>query len=127
MKPFLILFLCTFFTIPFAQAKRGIEEALFTWTDSPSSTLNVIWLVEEDEPTRFVWGKEGEKIERTAEIYRQSFYEKAISFWGIASDVKNARFSLPSLKDAEVEACRVQLTGLSPDTVYWVKLGEKRI
>jgi hypothetical protein len=125
MKSFFITLLCSLFILQFAQAKRGIEEALFTWTDSPSTTLNVIWLVEEDEPSRFAWGKEGEKIDRQAEVYRQSFYEKAISFWGIASDVKNARFSLPSLKDADVEACRVQLTGLSPDTVYSVKLGKK--
>ncbi len=125
MKLFLINFLCSLSILQIAQAKRGIEEALFTWTDSPSTTLNVIWLVEEDESTRFAWGKEGEKIDRQAEVFRQSFYEKAISFWGIASDVKNARFSLPSLKDADVEACRVQLTELSPDTVYCVKLGKK--
>ena len=125
MKLSWITFLFSLFILQIAQAKRGIEEALFTWTDSPSTTLNVIWLVKEDEPTSFAWGRDGEKMDRQAKVYRQSFYEKAISFWGIASDVKNARFSLPSLKDADVEACRVQLTGLSPDTVYCVRLGKK--
>lgn len=125
MKSFLIIFLFSLSILQIAHAKRGIEEALFTWTDSPSTTLNVIWLVEEDDSTRFAWGKEGETVDRQAKVYRQSFYEKAISFWGIASDVKNARFSLPSLKSANVEACHVQLTGLIPDTVYCVKLGKK--
>ena len=101
MKLLLITFLCSLFIVQLAQAKRGIEEALFTWTDSPSTTLNVIWLKEEDEPTRFAWGRDGEKIDRQAEVFRQSFYEKAISFWGIASDVKNAclLYTSPSPRD----------------------------
>ena len=125
MKSFLISFLCSLFILHFVQAKRGIEEALFTWTDSPSTTLNVIWLVEEDEPTRFSWGKEGEKIERSTQVSRHSFYGMIFSLWGIASDIKNIRLSFPSLKNADVEVCQVQLTGLSPDTVYCVKLGKK--
>ncbi|MDC0369385.1 metallophosphoesterase family protein [Opitutales bacterium] len=122
---FLVPFLFFLFLIQFSQARRGIEEALFTWTDSPSTTLNVIWLVEEDEPTDFKWGKQGGEINRNAVIKRQSFYEKTLSFWGLALDVKNGRFSLPSLKNADVEVCQVQLTGLAPDTVYCVKLGKK--
>ena len=125
MKPFLVIFLFSLFLIHFSQARRGIEEALFTWTDSPSTTLNVIWLVEEDDPTDFKWGKQGGEINRNAVIKRQSFYEKTLSFWGLALDVKNGRFSLPSLKNADVEVCQVQLTGLAPDTVYCVKLGKK--
>ena len=125
MKPFLVIFLFSLFLIQFSQARRGIEEALFTWTDSPSTTLNVIWLVEEDDPTDFKWGKQGGEINRNAVIKRQSFYEKTLSFWGLALDVKNGRFSLPSLKNADVEVCQVQLTGLAPDTVYCVKLGKK--
>ena len=122
---FLVPFLFFLFLIQFSQARRGIEEALFTWTDSPSTTLNVIWLVEEDDPTDFKWGKQGGEINRNAVIKRQSFYEKTLSFWGLALDVKNGRFSLPSLKNADVEVCQVQLTGLAPDTVYCVKLGKK--
>ncbi|MDA7823726.1 metallophosphoesterase [Opitutales bacterium] len=125
MKTFLVIFLFSLFLIHFSQARRGIEEALFTWTDSPSTTLNVIWLVEEDEPTDFKWGKQGGEINRNAVIKRQSFYEKTLSFWGLALDVKNGRFSLPSLKNADVEVCQVQLTGLQPDTIYCVKLGKK--
>jgi hypothetical protein len=125
MRPFLVIFLFSLFLIHFSQARRGIEEALFTWTDSPSTTLNVIWLVEEDDPTDFKWGKQGGEINRNAVIKRQSFYEKTLSFWGLALDVKNGRFSLPSLKNADVEVCQVQLTGLAPDTVYCVKLGKK--
>jgi len=125
IKPFLVIFLFSLFLIQFSQARRGIEEALFTWSDSPSTTLNVIWLVEEDEPTDFKWGKQGGEINRNAVIKRQSFYEKTLSFWGLALDVKNGRFSLPSLKNADVEVCQVQLTGLAPDTVYCVKLGKK--
>ena len=122
---FLVPFLFFLFLIQFSQARRGIEEALFTWTDSPSTTLNVIWLVEEDDPTDFKWGKQGGEINRNAVIKRQSFYEKTLSFWGLALDVKNGRFSLPSLKNADVEVCQVQLTGLQPDTIYCVKLGKK--
>ena len=125
MRPFLVIFLFSLFLIHFSQARRGIEEALFTWTNSPSTTLNVIWLVEEDDPTDFKWGKQGGEINRNAVIKRQSFYEKTLSFWGLALDVKNGRFSLPSLKNADVEVCQVQLTGLEPDTVYWLKLGKK--
>ena len=125
IKPFLVIFLFSLFLIQFSQARRGIEEALFTWSDSPSTTLNVIWLVEEDEPTDFKWGKQGGEINRNAVIKRKSFYEKTISFWGLALDVKNGRFSLPSLKNADVEVCQVQLTGLQPDTIYCVKLGKK--
>ena len=125
MKSLLITFLSSLFILQIAHAKRGIEEALFTWTDSPSTTLNVIWLVEEDDPTDFKWGKQGGEINRNAVIKRQSFYEKTLSFWGLALDVKNGRFSLPSLKNADVEVCQVQLTGLAPDTVYCVKLGKK--
>ena len=125
MKPFLVIFLFSLFLIHFSQARRGIEEALFTLTDSPSTTLNVIWLVEEDDPTDFKWGKQGGEINRNAVIKRQSFYEKTLSFWGLALDVKNGRFSLPSLKNADVEVCQVQLTGLQPDTIYCVKLGKK--
>ena len=125
MKPILIIFLFSLLLIHSSQARRGIEEALFTWTDSPSTTLNVIWLVEEDEPTDFKWGKQGGQINRNAVIRRKSFYEKTVSFWGLALDVKNGRFSLPSLKDADVEVCQVELKGLQPDTVYCVKLGKK--
>ena len=59
--------------------------------------------MEEDEPTDFKWGKQGGQINRNAVIRRKSFYEKTVSFWGLALDVKNGRFSLPSLKDADVE------------------------
>ena len=124
MKSFWITFLCSLFILYFVQAKRGIEEALFTWTDSPSTTLNVIWLVEEDEPTRFTQGQEGEKIDRQAEVYRQSFYEKSHFLLGdLASDVKNARFSL--LKDADVEACRYGSPVLVGIRVYCVKVRGK--
>ena len=125
MKTLLLTFLLSLFIIQFCPARRGIEEALFTWTDTPSTTLNVIWLVEEDESTDFKWGKQGGEINRNAVIKRKSFYEKTISFWGLALDVKNGRFTLPSLKNADVEVCQVQLKGLHPDTVYCVKLGKK--
>jgi hypothetical protein len=36
------------------KGAKGIEEALFTWTDSPSTTLNVIWLVKDKDPTLFL-------------------------------------------------------------------------
>ena len=39
------------------KGAKGIEEALFTWTDSPSTTLNVIWLVKDKDPTLFLWGQ----------------------------------------------------------------------
>ena len=120
-----LITLSIFFLSSWLQARKGIEEVLFTWTESPSTTLNVVWLVEENEPTRFKWGKQGEEINQNAVIKRQSFYEKTLSFWGLALDVKNGRFSLPSLKDADVEVCQVQLTGLRPDTIYCVKLGKK--
>jgi hypothetical protein len=120
-----LITLSIFFLSSWLQARKGIEEVLFTWTESPSTTLNVVWLVEENEPTRFKWGKQGEEINQNAVIKRQSFYEKTLSFWGLALDVKNGRFSLPSLKDADVEVCQVQLTGLQPDTIYCVKLGKK--
>lgn len=80
---------------------QGVEKALFTWTDSPATTLNVIWLVREDEPTRFSWALAEGNSSHSAKVKRHSFHE-----------------------DADVEVCQVKLTGLTPATTYRVVLGE---
>ena len=84
------------------KAGKGIEEVLFTWTDSPSTTLNVIWLVKHKDPTLFLWGKTDDKVPGAAEVKRHSFY-----------------------KGSGLEVCQVQLTGLSPDAGSRVFLGDK--
>tara|TARA_Y100001978_G_C23612335_1_gene394204 strand:+ start:146 stop:400 length:255 start_codon:yes stop_codon:yes gene_type:complete len=56
------------------KGAKGIEEALFTWTDSPSTTLNVIWLVKEKDPALFLWGKMDDPHPSSAEVKRHSFY-----------------------------------------------------
>ena len=55
------------------KAAKGIEEALFTWTDSPSTTLNVIWLVKDKDPTLFLWGKADDQFPSSAEVKRHYF------------------------------------------------------
>ena len=77
------------------KGAKGIEEALFTWTDSPSTTLNVIWLVKDKDPTLFLWGQADQKDTQSAEVQRHSFY-----------------------KGSGLEVCQVQLTGLNPR--YWI-------
>ena len=84
------------------KGAKGIEEALFTWTDSPSTTLNVIWLVKDKDPTLFLWGQADQKDTQSAEVQRHSFY-----------------------KGSGLEVCQVQLTGLYPNTGYRVFLGDK--
>ena len=79
-----------------------MEEALFTWTDSPSTTLNVIWLVKEKDPTVFLWGKTDDQSPSSAKVARHSFY-----------------------KGSKLEVCQVQLTGLCPNKGYRVFLGDK--
>ena len=100
-----LLFVLTSFLLSFTNplsGAKGIEEALFTWTDSPSTTLNVIWLVKDKDPTLFLWGKTDDQFPSSAEVNRHSFY-----------------------KGSGLEVCQVQLTGLSPDTGYRVFLGDK--
>jgi len=80
---------------------QGVEKALFTWTDSPATTFNVIWLVREDEPTRFRWGLADGNSTLSAKVKRHSFHE-----------------------DSDVEVCQVNLTGLRPATTYRVVLGD---
>ena len=84
------------------RGAKGIEEALFTWTDSPSTTLNVIWLVKDKDPTLFLWGQADQKGTQSTNVKRHSFY-----------------------KGSGLEVCQVQLTGLSPNTGYRVFLGDK--
>ena len=84
------------------KGAKGIEEALFTWTDSPSTTLNVIWLVKEKDPALFLWGKTDDPHPSSAEVKRHSFY-----------------------RDSKLEVCQVLLRGLSPNTGYRVFLGDK--
>jgi hypothetical protein len=84
------------------KGAKGIEEALFTWTDSPSTTLNVIWLVKDKDPTLFLWGKADQKDTQSAQVQRHSFY-----------------------KGSGLEVCQVQLTGLNPNTGYRIFLGDK--
>lgn len=84
------------------KGAKGIEEALFTWTDSPSTTLNVIWLVKDKDPTLFLWGKTDDQSPSSTEVKRHSFN-----------------------KGSKLEVCQVQLTGLSPDTGYRIFLGDK--
>ena len=84
------------------KGAKGIEEVLFTWTDSPSTTLNVIWLVKDKDPTLFLWGQADQKNTQSTKVKRHSFY-----------------------KGSGLEVCQVQLTGLSPDTGYRVFLGDK--
>ena len=50
------------------KGAKGIEEALFTWTDSPSTTLNVVWLIEDKDPTLFLWGQADQKDTQSAEV-----------------------------------------------------------
>ena len=57
----------------FSNGAKGIEEALFTWTDSPSTTLNVIWLVKDKDPTLFLWGKADDQFPSSAEVKRHYF------------------------------------------------------
>ena len=85
-----------------SNGAKGIEEALFTWTDSPSTTLNVIWLVKDKDPTLFLWGQAEQKDTQSTKVKRHSFY-----------------------KGSGLEVCQVQLTGLTPDTGYRVFLGDK--
>ena len=89
------------FTSPLSGAK-GIKEALFTWTDSPATTMNVIWLVKDNDPTLFLWGQADQKDTQSAKVKRHSFY-----------------------KGSGLQVCQVQLTGLNPDTGYRVFLGDK--
>ena len=57
------------------KGAKGIEEALFTWTDSPSTTLNVIWLVKGKDPTLFLWGQADQKDTQSTNVKRHSFYK----------------------------------------------------
>ena len=104
MKLFLsILLSLTSLILSFSlKGSKGIEEALFTWTDSPSTTLNVIWLVKDKAPTLFLWGKTDDQLPSSAEVRRHPFY-----------------------KGSKLEVCQVQLTELSPNTGYRVFLGDK--
>ena len=60
------------FTSPLSGAK-GIEEALFTWTDSPATTMNVIWLVKDNDPTLFLWGQADQKDTQSAKVKRRDW------------------------------------------------------
>ena len=84
------------------KGAKGIEEALFTWTDSPSTTLNVIWLVKDKDPTLFLWGQADQKDTQSTNVKRHPFY-----------------------KGSGLEVCQVQLTGLSPNIGYRIFLGDK--
>ena len=100
-----LLFVLTSFLLSFTNSlsgAKGIEEALFTWTDSPSTTLNVIWLVKDKDPTLFLWGQADQKDTQSTNVKRHSFY-----------------------KGSGLEVCQVQLTGLSPNTGYRIFLGDK--
>ena len=57
------------------KAGKGIEEVLFTWTDSPSTTLNVIWLVKDKDPTLFLWALADQKDTQSTDVKRHSFYK----------------------------------------------------
>ena len=70
--PFLLTFTSVILSFSLKGAK-GIEEALFTWTDSPSTTLNVIWLVKDKDPTLFLWGKADDQFPSSAEVKRHYF------------------------------------------------------
>ena len=70
--PILLTFTSLILLFSLKRAK-GIEEALFTWRDSPSTTLNVIWLVKEKDPTLFLWGKSDDQFPNSAEVKRHFF------------------------------------------------------
>ena len=99
--PILLIFTSLMLTFSLKAAK-AIEEALFTWTDSPSTTLNVVWLIKDKDPTLFLWGQADQKDTQSAEVQRHSFY-----------------------KGSGLEVCQVQLAGLTPDTGYRIFLGDK--
>ena len=72
--PILLTFTSLLFSFSLKGAK-GIEEALFTWTGSPSTTLHVIWLVKDKDPTRHVIEVE---IKDNVRTYRAINHDKKV-------------------------------------------------
>ncbi|WOO43359.1 metallophosphoesterase [Rubellicoccus peritrichatus] len=92
--------ICSIASFAIADSTKGFRQPLFTWTDTPSSTINMIWLTDANESDSLQWRAEGEDS------------------W------KNAIAGIhPFGPDKGTEVCQLALSGLESDTIYEVKLG----
>lgn len=94
------ILICSLANLAIADASKGLRQPLFTWTDSPASTINILWLTDATEPEALQWRAEG----------------------GASWKSETASIQ-PFGPDGGTEVCQVALSGLKSDTIYEVKLG----
>lgn len=105
---------------------KGEEEALFTWTNCPSESFNVIWLVKKHSPSRFLLINNKESTVCKSKLERVPFYSKRFLLRSFFSDLWNARFTFPSMEEVSFDICKVSLNGLKSNEVYHVSVGDRK-